>query len=348
VNPVPIELPLRPSEAAQLAELIHDLVAGRPLSDDLRNRLTGRAAAAELQTVRPYFGSLEADPVHAGAYFLAVDGLSSGVAEPLLLHMAPAAAPASSLFPKPLLIGRMRPGGGREMVINAIPFGPGEAGSVEVFAREMGGVFLPRPHGLLPSVRVWMERPALTAPAVFKAFRTIYKTTGRNLASFRVAPSAALFWETVWTAIRAGYRDGYTMGGERSEESARLFSFFSLAPGEMAEAVKELRALRPGEAFDVEADLTSCQEDEVAAAVEAVRAGEMSVQSVLLPEGLRDLDGACAAVNATGALPALAADPYAAGEMALIRAATNARLTLVIRVEGADAEPLLEAVEALR
>lgn len=346
MNPVPIELPLRPGEAARLAELVYEITTGRPLSDDLRNRLTGRAAALDLETVRPCFGSLEADPVHAAAFFLAVDGLSGGTTQPLLLHIAPATAPASSLFPKPLLIGRMRPGGGREVVINAVPFGPRDADSIAVFARQMGGVFLPRPHGLLPSVRVSLGNPALSAPAAFKAFRTIFKTTGRNLASFGLPPSAALFWETVWTAIRAGYRDGYTLGGALTAESARLFSFFRLPPADLAESMKQLRALRPGQPFDVEADLSHCREEDLERAIEALHG--TGVQSILLPAGLHHLAAACAAVNAAGALPALAADRYAAREMAAIRTATSARLTLEIALEGPEADPLLEAVEALR
>jgi exonuclease SbcC len=44
VTPVPLELPLRPAEAAELANLIFDHAEGKPLSDDVRNRLASRAA----------------------------------------------------------------------------------------------------------------------------------------------------------------------------------------------------------------------------------------------------------------------------------------------------------------
>ena len=120
MTPVPLELPLRPAEAADVANLIFDHAEGKPLSDEVRNRLAARAAVLKFQTLTPFFGSLERDPVHHSVYYLAVDSET----EPLLLHMALAAAPTSSIYYKPLLIGRMRRPNGSEMVINAIPFGP--------------------------------------------------------------------------------------------------------------------------------------------------------------------------------------------------------------------------------
>ena len=39
MSSVPIELPLKPSEAAALADLIFQYAEGRPLNDDIRNRL---------------------------------------------------------------------------------------------------------------------------------------------------------------------------------------------------------------------------------------------------------------------------------------------------------------------
>jgi hypothetical protein len=348
VNPIPIELPLRPSEAAQLAGLVLESVEGRKLTEDLRNRLAGRASALELTTVRPYFGSLEPDPVHASAYFLAVDGLSGAEAEPLLLHMAPASAPSSPLFANPMLIGRMRPGGGAEMVINAIPFGPSNQAEVEVYARRLGSVFLPRAHGLLPSVRVMTREPAVSAPAAFRAFRTILKTTGRNLAGFGLEPRANPFWALVWAAIRSGYRDGYTVGGAHCEETARLFSCFSVPPAEIGDVARQLRSIRPGEPLDMEADLSACGAGELQAALEGIRAAGVSIQSVRLPAELAELGPACAAVNAAGALPAVGSDAPSAEWLAQVREATSSRLVLILRLEGSDAGPLTEAVEALR
>src|ERR1017187_4218409 len=118
-----MELPLRPAEAAELANLIFDRAEGKTLSDDVRNRLAARAAVLKLQTISPFPGSLERDPAHRPGSHPAVAGAGDGARVPLLLHMALAAAPTSSIYYKPLLIGRMRRPNGSEMVINAIPFG---------------------------------------------------------------------------------------------------------------------------------------------------------------------------------------------------------------------------------
>ena len=122
MTPVPLELPLRPAEAAEVANLVFDHAEGKPLTDDVRNRLAARAAAVQkLESLTPYFGSLERDPVHHSAYYVAVDAR-----EPLLLHVALGTAPTSSIYYRPLLIGRMRRPRGTEMVVNAIPFGTGD------------------------------------------------------------------------------------------------------------------------------------------------------------------------------------------------------------------------------
>src|SRR6476660_2091800 len=110
-----MDMPLKASEAASLAELIFAHAEGKPLSDDMRNRLPGRAASLQLSTIKPYFGSLAADPVHPSSYYLAVDGRDS---KPLLLHIALASAPTSGVYPRALLIGRMR-AAGREIVVNS-------------------------------------------------------------------------------------------------------------------------------------------------------------------------------------------------------------------------------------
>jgi hypothetical protein len=70
VTPVPLELPLRPAEAAELAFLIFDRAEGKPLSDDVRNRLAARAAVLKLQTLTPFPGS-PAETVRAIAQAMA-------------------------------------------------------------------------------------------------------------------------------------------------------------------------------------------------------------------------------------------------------------------------------------
>jgi hypothetical protein len=207
VTPVPLDLPLRPSEAGELAILIFEQAERKPLNDEVRNRLAARGAALRLETVAPYFGSLVRDPVHPSSYYLAVDG---GRGEPLLLHLAPAAAPTSSIFYKPLLIGRMRRPNGPEIVVNAVPFGPSDHENLEKFVSQIGAAFLPRPQGVRPAIAV-----SSALPAAFDAFRTILKHTGKNLAATAANPSASgrdFYYAGLSAAIRAGWREGYSAG----------------------------------------------------------------------------------------------------------------------------------------
>ena len=205
MTPVPLDLPLRPSEAAELAILVFDQAERKPLNDEVRNRLAARAAVLRLETVTPYFGSLVRDPVHPSSYYLAVD---AGRGEPLLLHLAAATAPTSSIFYKPLLIGRMRRPNGPEIVVNSVPFGPSDHENLEKFVAQIGAAFLPRPQGLRPAIAV-----SGALPAAFDAFRTILKRSGKNLAATAAnpaAPSRDFYYAGLCAAIRAGWREGYS------------------------------------------------------------------------------------------------------------------------------------------
>ena len=207
MTPVPLDLPLRPSEAAELAILIFEQAERKPLNDEVRNRLAARAAALRLETVAPYFGSLARDPVHPSSYYLAVD---AGRGEPLLLHLAPAAAPTSSIFYKPLLIGRMRRPNGPEIVVNAVPFGASDCENLEKFVSQIGAAFLPRPQGVRPAIAV-----SSALPAAFDAFRAILKRSGKNLAATAANPAASgrdFYYAGLSAAIRAGWREGYSAG----------------------------------------------------------------------------------------------------------------------------------------
>jgi hypothetical protein len=190
-----------------LAILIFEQTERKPLNDEVRNRLAARAAVLRLETVTPYFGSLARDPVHPFTYYLAID---AGRGEPLLLHLAPATAPTSSIFYKPLLIGRMRRPNGPEIVINAVPFGPSDHENLEKFVSGTGAAFLPRPQGLRPAIAV-----SGALPAAFDAFRAILKRSGKNLAATAANPavSSGDFYDAgLWAAIRAGWREGYSAG----------------------------------------------------------------------------------------------------------------------------------------
>ena len=246
-----MDLPVKPSEAASLAEVIFTQAEGKTLNDELRNRLAGQCAALQLSTIKPYFGSLAADAVHPSTYYLAIDGRN---AEPWLLHIALASAPSGS-FPGALLIGRMR-AAGREIVVNAVPFSSKDWQNVSRYAEQVDRAFLPRPQGARPAIAVGNRHPEISLPAAFEAFRTILKNTGVNMASTvqlsatremttddAIAardgenPTVAghtrvsirhLYHAGLWAAIRAGWREGYNaeadhfiVSGNTSEEIAR-------------------------------------------------------------------------------------------------------------------------------
>ncbi len=234
---IPFELPLRASEAAALVDLIFQQVKDRPLNDDLRGRLASRIPSLGLTTMTVYMGSLQQDPVLPTSYFLAADGLAGGQVRPLLLHISSASSPSSGLFPKAMLIGRMRPGGGPEVVVSAVPFSSYDHEHIRTFVREVDRDFLPRPQGSSPAIAAGNRHPEISLPAVFEACRTIYRTYGVNMASTaqlsatREAttdaaieardgenPTAAghtrvsirhLYHAGLWAAIRAGWRLGY-------------------------------------------------------------------------------------------------------------------------------------------
>jgi hypothetical protein len=348
LTPVPIDLPLRPSEAAVLAELIFEQADGRPLTDDARNRLAGRAAARGMTSLRPYFGSLQEDPFQSPAYYLTVDGLSSGRAEPLLLYLAPATASGCGLLPSPLLIGRMRPGGGREILMTASPFGCTDYAAIAAFAESAGRCFLPRPHGAMPGLRVELAEPARVAQTAFQAFRSISRTSGRNLAAVLLPGDAGRFWETVWAAIRAGYRDGYTAGGPFTPETAVLFSFFTTTVELARTLAGNVRPLRGGASYDLEVDLTATPVEEIHGVLEGLRLAGTAAHSALLELAPETLAQACAAVAAVGVIPALRGGILDGDTAATIRAATNGRLVYSTPFSQPDAGRLMAIIESLR
>ncbi len=225
MTPVPLDLPLRPSEAAEVANLIFEHAERKPLTEEVRNRIGGRAAVLRLESIKPCFGSLARDPVHPSSYYLAVDG---GSGEPLLLHMALAAAPTSSVFRKPLLIGRMRRPNGPEMVINAVAFGPADHETLRQFASRIDTAFLPRAQGGRSMITIETAEPESALPCAFAAFRTVLKRNGKNLAAvgFPIGDQARRgYHATLWAAIRAGWREGYSaavsIGAGEPLETAR-------------------------------------------------------------------------------------------------------------------------------
>lgn len=238
MSPSPFEVPVKASEAAVIADITFQLVENRRLQESLRNRLASRAAGLGLSSIRPYWGSLQQDPVHASSFYLAVDAVSGDQPPmPLLLRMALASAPASALFPKSLLIGRMRPGGGREVVVNAARFGPGDTGAIDTFATKVDRAFLPRPQGSAPSITILTTEPEKELPLAFEGFRAVQRATGINAASIAAAPgwSARTLAAAVWSAIRAGWRDGYNLEAEPGATPGPDLAAFTRFRTELAE-----------------------------------------------------------------------------------------------------------------
>ena len=186
-------MPVRTGEAGALARILYEH-GKRPLTDDLRNRLAVRAGALKLETIRPYFGSLERDPIHPEAFFMAVDGIND---QPLLMRFAPSSTPSSGLFPKAILIGRMRVGA-QETVINAVPFSATDSARIRTFAWHVMPALLPK----IQSQKSTISVPVY--PGLFEQFRAIAKPMGLNVACVSGDLDTIL-----WEAGRSGWRDGY-------------------------------------------------------------------------------------------------------------------------------------------
>jgi hypothetical protein len=242
VTPVPFDLPVRTSEAGALARLLYEH-GTRALTEDLRNRLGVRASALTLETIRPYFGSLERDPIHPEAFYLAVDGIDG---QPLLMRFAPGSTPSSGLFPKAILIGRLRVGA-QETVINAVPFGPADRERIRTYAGQVNRAFQPKVQGSKATLSVPVQ------PGVFEHFRTIAKPLGLNVACV----SGDL--ETIlWEASRSGWREGYS--AESKDSSISGYSRYILpASDDLAAKLEQIaRARVPrklGRMFDWELQL---------------------------------------------------------------------------------------------
>jgi len=222
-----------------LARLLYEH-GTRNLTEDLRNRLAVRASALTLETIRPYFGSLERDPIHPEAFFLAVDGIGG---QPLLMRFAPGSTPSSGLFPKAILIGRLRVGA-QETVINAVPFGPGDRERVWTFAGRVSPVLLPKPQGAKATLSVPVQ------PGVFEHFRTIAKPLGLNVACVSGDLEAIL-----WEASRSGWRDGYsaeTMDVSITGYSRYILPYGDDLLGKLEQIARARVPLKLGRMFDWE------------------------------------------------------------------------------------------------
>jgi hypothetical protein len=274
MNSIPLVLPLRANEAAALADLIYQQLEGQPLTTDLRNRFAGRLPQLAIETFTPYPGSLARDPIHPSTYYIAIDTESA----PMLLRIALASSPASGLFPGAMLIGRMRPGGGREIVINAVPFNFADHENVRTFAEQVDRAFLPRPQG--PQSAIVVEGHDFAA--AFRAFRAILKTTGLNLAAI-----AGDFDVALWSAIRAGWREGWNAQtkAQTNDTAAADYTKFSVTGtlAQLDEIYDRIREAKSGRVFDFEMAVHgNVAQGDVAHALEWMKARGKPVQFVIV------------------------------------------------------------------
>lgn len=213
----PLELPVNPQEAAAAAEVLLEVLERERLNDDQRQRAGTRLRALRLTSFTPFPESIERDPIHPSTFYLAAD---TAKGEAVLLRLARASSPASGLFPKPVLIGRVRTASGQEVVTNAIPFGPGQKDAIRTVAEKVNPAFLPRAQGGQPTVSVMAHDAAASLPAAFRAFRNVLKATGKNVAAIEEPEGGGPILDAAqWAAIRGGWREGYTVGTRQPGES---------------------------------------------------------------------------------------------------------------------------------
>ena len=278
---IPLVLPLRANEAAALADLVYQQLEGQPLTTDLRNRFAGRVTQLAIETFTPFSGSLARDPIHPSTYYIAIDTPSA----PMLLRIALASSPASGLFPGAMLIGRMRPGGGREIVINAVSFSSSDREHIRTFAQQVDRAFLPRPQG--PQSAIVSEGPDFGA--AFRAFRAILKSTGVNLAAISENFDTAL-----WSAIRAGWREGWN--AQTTDPSAADYTKFSVTGTleQLEEIYGRIHAAKAGHVFDFEIAAPG----DIAHALEWMKSRGTLVQFVIVNPDLCDLAAVARQYNA--------------------------------------------------
>ncbi len=249
MQPIPLELPLKASEAASLADVLLDQVEGRALTGDTRSRLASRLDALPRSSFTVFPGSLQQDPIHPSVFYIAV-GPAADPGRTMLLRVALASSPSSGLFPKSLLIGRMRTNSGREIVINAISFTPEDRENVRTFVERVDRDFAPRPQGTLAALEVTDG-----GAAAFQTFRAILKSRNVNVASvFSADPAAAL-----WAATVTGWREGYTAATavQAGQAIDPVFTKYSVAAKVVDEVYDAIQLAKggPRARFDLEVSL---------------------------------------------------------------------------------------------
>ena len=225
------------NEASQITARIYEHTRDRTIDAKVREHLAKDLAGLGLTTLKPYAGSLAADPSKASNYYLALDALAGGKTTPLLMHVAMGASPAGQLLAEPIRTDRVQIDG-KEALLSFIPFSSHDHENIRKFAEQIDRTFLPRPQRSQPAVAAGNRHPEISLPAVFDGFRTILDKLHVNMAS-TVQLSATremttedaldlrdgenpvatghtrvsirhLYHTGLWAAIRSGWREGYS------------------------------------------------------------------------------------------------------------------------------------------
>ena len=99
-------------------------------------------------------------------------------------------------------------------MLNVVPFSPFHHERILTFSEQVNTAFQPKPSGSRNVIRVFSAAPASTFVAAFEEFRKLYRGTGQNQAAFGISEGqdpVEFYFSTVWSAIRAGWRDGYAL-----------------------------------------------------------------------------------------------------------------------------------------
>lgn len=259
MNPVPLTLPVRAADAAALADLVLQVTGRGPLTDAARHQLAARLGSVSMAsfTVRPW--SLTADPSAPQTFYVAVDAK-----EPWLLHIAPESSPASGLFPKPTLIGRLRTPFGAEVVVNAVPFGPANVDAIATYAERLDRGIQPRPQGNQALLLAAVQQP----DAAFVQFRAVLRKYGLNVAAFELEAGP----ELTWAAARNGWREGYSVLGVTRFAAVDLAAALSARKeSRLVDINLQLPGQGPSTAEEIRVALRRLRDDDVAVQAVTVR-----------------------------------------------------------------------------
>jgi hypothetical protein len=265
----PLLQPVRASEAVALAELLFKGPA-TPV------RLLANLPSLGLQHTKVFPHTLAADPVHANSWYLLVANAAN---EYWLLHLTSAAAPASTLFPKPLLLARARISSDFEIVANAIP------------ALENLGIIIPilAPH-LLARATSLHDIWSIPAASDWPSFVSSIPQRNDALPAVR---SNTTSWTPYLPVLLSPTPFAYIRTNTPPDLSASdtlPFSRFSIAVPELstprlsANHIQRLRALAP-RAIDIELDFSqsNANEAQVHAYLNDLRLLGVTIEGVELP-----------------------------------------------------------------